>query len=92
MAESYPHGKRVENTVGKGEIACYKQFLLFPQCFQKACYPGGSKGVWEWVKVSFATLVAFAARADQSKVEQNVQPGLRYTLSSYWWITVLFLC
>ena len=22
-----------ENTVGKGEIACYKQFLLFPQCF-----------------------------------------------------------
>ena len=27
--------KCVENTVGKGEIACYKQFLLFPQCFQK---------------------------------------------------------
>ena len=27
--------KRVENTVGKGEIARYKQFLLFPQCFQK---------------------------------------------------------
>ena len=42
---------RVENTVGKGEIACYKQFLLFPQCFQKACFPGASKGVivWEWV-------------------------------------------
>ena len=27
--------KWVENTVGKGEIACYEQFLLFPQCFQK---------------------------------------------------------
>ena len=27
--------KRVENTVGKGEIACYVQFLLFPVCFQK---------------------------------------------------------
>ena len=27
----------VENTVGKGEIACYKQFILFPQCFQKTC-------------------------------------------------------
>ena len=24
---------RFENTVGKGEIACYEQFLLFPQCF-----------------------------------------------------------
>ena len=29
--------KRVENTVEKGEIAHYKQFLLFPQCFQKNC-------------------------------------------------------
>ena len=45
--------KWVENTVGKGEIAHYEQFLLFPQCFQKACCPGVSKGVivWEWVKV-----------------------------------------
>ena len=29
--------KQVGNTVGKGEIACYEQFLLFPQCFQKTC-------------------------------------------------------
>ena len=43
--------KRVENIVGKGEIARLEQFLLFPQCFQKACFPGASKGVivWEWV-------------------------------------------
>ena len=49
MAERYP--KQVENTVGKGEIARYEQFLLFPQCFQKACFPGASKVVivWEWV-------------------------------------------
>ena len=37
--------KRVENIVGKGEIARYEQFLLFPQYFQKACFPGASKGV-----------------------------------------------
>ena len=44
--------EQVENTVGKGEIARYEQFLLFPQCFQKACFPGASKGVivWKWVK------------------------------------------
>ena len=44
--------ERVENTVGKGEIACYEQFLLFPQCFQEACFPKGVKSVivWEWVK------------------------------------------
>ena len=38
--------------MGKGEIARYEQFLLFPQCFQKVCFPGASKGVidWEWVK------------------------------------------
>ena len=37
---------RVENIVGK-----YKQFLLFPQCLQKASFPEASKGVivWEWV-------------------------------------------
>ena len=29
--------KQEENTVGKGEIARYEQFLLFPQCFQKTC-------------------------------------------------------
>ena len=27
----------MENTAGKGEIACYEQFLLFPQRFQKTC-------------------------------------------------------
>ena len=51
--------KRVENTVGKGEIARYEQFLLFPQCFQKACFPEASKGaiVWEWVtqRISLTT-------------------------------------
>ena len=40
--------KRVENTEGKGEIARYEQFLLFPQCFQKAWFPGASKGVIVW--------------------------------------------
>ena len=33
MAEFSP--KQVENIVGKGEIARYEQFLLFPHCFQK---------------------------------------------------------
>ena len=35
--------KLVENTVGKGEIARFDQFLLCPQCFQKA------STVWERV-------------------------------------------
>ena len=34
--------KRVENTVGKGEIACYEQFLLFP-VFSKSLFPRGIK-------------------------------------------------
>ena len=44
--------KPFEDTVEKGEIAHNEQFLLFPQCLQKACFPGASKGViiWEWVK------------------------------------------
>ena len=48
--------KQVENTVGKGEIARNEQFLVFPQCFQKTCFQGMSKGVivWEWVKMLIA--------------------------------------
>ena len=51
--------------MGKGEIARYEQFLLFPQCFQKACFPGASKGVivWEWVNLTihmtFPSLACF---------------------------------
>ena len=53
--------KRVENTVWKGEIARYEQFLLFPQCFHKACFPGASKGVivWEWVKATKRSMLFF---------------------------------
>ena len=29
--------------MGKGEIARYEQFLLFPQCFQKSCSQGRQK-------------------------------------------------
>ena len=35
----------VANTVGKGEIARYEQFLLFPQCFQKTC-TGKNQGLF----------------------------------------------
>ena len=44
------------NTVGKGVIARYEQFLLFLQCFQKVCFTGASKAVivWEGVKVPIA--------------------------------------
>ena len=64
--------KPVENTVGKKEIACYEQFLLFPQCFQKACFPGASKGVivWECVKhwlfcLRFPTIFLFFLGSNQ---------------------------
>ena len=53
--------------MGKGEIACYEQFLLFPLCFQKACFPGASKGVmvWEWVKANPNPYTALTHRYDQ---------------------------
>ena len=35
MKGTKSYQKTVENTVGKGEIARYEQFLLFPQCFFK---------------------------------------------------------
>ena len=32
-----------ENDVGKGEIACYEQFLIFRQVFSKSLFPSGVK-------------------------------------------------
>ena len=51
--------KQVENTVGKGEIARYEQFLLFPQCFRKTCTADTFKPgtVWERVKVLAVTIL-----------------------------------
>ena len=37
VKNSRKFSKRVENTVGKAEIAHNEQFLLFPHCFQKNC-------------------------------------------------------
>ena len=64
--------KRLENTVGKGEIARYEQFLLVPQCFQKACFPEASKGVivWEWVKLSVATDISYSGSLIHTKDHQ----------------------
>ena len=42
--------KRAKNTVGQEEIARYEQFLFFPQCFWKACFPG------EWVNLTINSL------------------------------------
>ena len=55
--------ERVENTVGKGEIARYEQFLLFPQSFQKACFPGASKGVIVWECVNQSIILALAGHS-----------------------------
>ena len=61
--------------MGKGEIAPYEQFLLFPQCLQKACFPEASKGVimWEWVKKLLTGL-------SLSKANQNLLPCTGETL------------
>ena len=44
--------KCVENTVGKGEIALYEQFLLFPQCFQKTCTANTQEPGFVWERVN----------------------------------------
>ena len=60
----------VENAVGKGEIARYEQFLLFPQCFQKGFFPGALKGVIvrEWFK--FPCLSHFSVRIGNSHTDK----------------------
>ena len=42
----------VENTVGKGEISRYEQFLLFPQSFQKTYSADMQKPGLVWERVN----------------------------------------
>ena len=65
--------KQVENSVGKGEIACYEQFLHFRQCFHKACFLEASNGVivWEWVNSSLHNTI-FSTTLGQSAMENIV--------------------
>ena len=82
--------KQVENTVGKGEIAGYKQFLLFPQCFQKACFPGASKGVIvrEWVKRQDCVVKSNAVICERSYIKViKVQIASN---SKQWWCLTSF--
>ena len=60
--------------MGKGKIARYEQFLLSPRCFQKACFPGASKGVivWKWVKQQILDSLKLKEFADKhSKLDEN---------------------
>ena len=71
--------------MGKGEIARNEQFLLFPECFQKAFFPGASKGVivWEWVNSlpdnKFFTWSKFKAVADKLSLHQTANFSLSQT-------------
>ena len=42
----------LENAVGKGEIASYEQFLLFPTCFQKTSTADPKKPGLVWERVN----------------------------------------
>ena len=44
--------KRLHNTVGKGEIARYQQFLIFLQCFQNSCTKDTRKQVLVWERIN----------------------------------------
>ena len=77
--------KRVENIVGKGEIACHEQFLLFSQCFQKVCFPGASKGVnvWEWVNWKMLVMLI----NDVVQLDKTWFFGI---FTKYWTLIILF--
>ena len=73
---------------GKGQIARYEQFLLYPQCFQKAYFQGASKGVieWEWVNPFLYQVLTSAKKEGISNIV-----GQEPSLTDYAPLTGLFL-
>ena len=66
MAENSP--ERVENVVGKGEIARYEQFLHFPQRFQKNCSA-------DTQNIRFEVLVVLSELWVERKLYQSGEAG-----------------
>ena len=68
---------RIENIVGKGENAGYQHFLHVPQCFEKACFSGASKGVlvWEWVKFSVCVRVENIVGKEEHICQRKICPN-----------------
>ena len=71
--------KRVENTVGKGEIACYEQFLLFPQCFQKTYTADMLKHglVWERVKDKGLKMSLSHPKMDVYQLDKTISKDIK---------------
>ena len=65
----------VENIVGKWEIACYKQFLLFPTMFSKAVFYLLSQNEYLWSKGLSPTIHQWAMQ-DPLKLEENSSVSL----------------
>ena len=80
MVESSP--KKVENTVGKGEIARYKQFLLFPQCLLQTCKNQSLFGKGLTLSL-LMTIQGFVDNINQDQTAQQVQSDLRSTPSTF---------
>ena len=47
--------------MANGEIACFEQFLLLPQCFQKLSAADASESVYMWERDN-VTGIAFLTR------------------------------
>ena len=58
-----PFSDRVENIVGKEEIARYEQFLLFSQCFRKLSVVDALKRVFMAQRVNHLVSFCFSAVA-----------------------------
>ena len=73
----------VENIVRKGEIACYKQFLLFLQCFPQLCIFNVSKCgiVWKWVNTQFQALLTLKETAYENIVEKEIVVTIIFSFS-----------
>ena len=80
---------RIENLVRKGEIASYKQFLLFSPCFPQLYIVSVSKCGIVWYGINFVsdnfkpktTFCNFNCHSvvivDKDQAAQNMQPDVR---------------
>ena len=70
MPKSFPKG--LKTLWGKEKFACYEQFLLFPQCFQKTCTADTLKQGLVWERIPKQQIL------DSSKLKEFADDNFKF--------------
>ena len=57
--------------MANGEVACFEQFILLPQCFQKSSAAEASESIYIRERVKTSTVMGYSCFSDGYQMSRN---------------------